>query len=168
MATPRDNLAAYLRDAYAMEHQAIEILEKQARRLEHYPELQAKAREHLEQTRRQADRVRECLRRLGTDTSAVKTALGKVTGTVQQLTGLFVSDEVLKSALADYAFEHYEAGAYRMLIAAAEEAGEPEVARVCEEILREEEAQADWLARHLPEAMRQFLRRDAAGQPAKR
>ena len=42
MAVSRDNLTAWLRDAYAMENQAIEILEKQANRLEHYPELRAK------------------------------------------------------------------------------------------------------------------------------
>jgi ferritin-like metal-binding protein YciE len=42
MAVSRENLTAWLRDAYAMENQAIEILEKQASRLEHYPELRAK------------------------------------------------------------------------------------------------------------------------------
>ena len=49
MAVSRDNLTAWLRDAYAMENQAIEILEKQANRLEHYPELRAKVRSHLDQ-----------------------------------------------------------------------------------------------------------------------
>jgi len=168
MATVRDNLTDWLRDAYAMENQAIEILEKQASRLEHYPELEAKVRQHLEESRRQAERVEQALERLGADTSAFKTGLGKITGTVQQLTGLFASDEVMKSAIADYAFEHYEIACYRILIATAEEAGEPEVGRLLEQNLREEEAMADWLGQRLGDVTRQYLRREASGQEAKR
>ena len=52
MAVSRDNLTAWLRDAYAMENQAIEILEKQANRLEHYPELRAKVRSAIPSMRR--------------------------------------------------------------------------------------------------------------------
>ena len=46
------------------------------------------------------------------------------------------SDEVLKHALASHAFEQFEAGCYCSLTAAAEEAGEPEIARSCERIMR--------------------------------
>jgi ferritin-like metal-binding protein YciE len=167
MAVSRDNLMAWLRDAHAMENQAIEILEKQANRLEHYPELRAKVRTHLDETHRQAERVEQCLHQLGTDTSSLKTAAGKMIGTAQQLSGLFASDEVLKSGIADYAFEHYEIASYKMLIAAAGEAGETEVQRRLEENLREEEAMAEWLGQHLPEVTRQYLHREAAGQSAK-
>lgn len=167
MAVSRENLTAWLRDAHAMENQAIEILEKQANRLEHYPELRAKVRTHLEESHRQAERVERCLHQLGTDTSSLKTAAGKLIGTAQQLSGLFASDEVLKSGIADYAFEHYEIASYKMLIATASEAGEPEVQRILEENLREEEAMAEWLGQHLPEVTRQYLHREAAGQSAK-
>ena len=54
----------------------------------------------------------------------VEDRLGKIVGTAQQLSGLFASDQVLKSGIADYAFEHYEIASYKMLIAAAGEAGE--------------------------------------------
>jgi ferritin-like metal-binding protein YciE len=167
MAVSRDNLTAWLRDAHAMENQAIEILEKQASRLEHYPELRAKVRTHLEETHRQAERVERCLHQLGTDTSTLKTAAGKMIGTAQQLSGLFASDEVLKSGIADYAFEHYEIASYKMLIAAAAEAGEHEVERSLQENLREEEAMAAWLSQHLPEVTRQYLHWEAAGRSAK-
>jgi ferritin-like metal-binding protein YciE len=46
---PRDNLIAWLRDAYAMEGQAIELLERQIERREHYPEIRNKLQEHLGQ-----------------------------------------------------------------------------------------------------------------------
>ena len=114
MAVSRENLTAWLRDAHAMENQAIEILEKQASRLEHYPELRAKVSSHLDESHRQAERVERCLHQLGTDTSGLKTALGKMVGTAQQLSGLFASDEVLKSGIADYAFEHYEIASYKI------------------------------------------------------
>ena len=167
MAVSRENLTAWLRDAHAMENQAIEILEKQANRFEHYPELRAKVRSHLDETHRHAERVERCLHQLGTDTSALKTALGKMVGTAQQLSGLFASDEVLKSGIADYAFEHYEIASYKILIAAADEAGEHQVGRMLEENLREEEEMAAWLAQHLPEVTRQYLHLEATGQIAK-
>ncbi len=162
-----DHLIAWLRDAHAMELQAIEILEKQAGRLEHYPELLAKVRAHLAQSHSQAQRVERCLARLGAGPSAAKDLAGKMVGAAQQLSGLFAGDEVVKSALADHTFEHYEMASYRVLIAAAEETGEPEVARLCEENLREEEAMADWLKGHLPELTRRYLERDAVGEAAK-
>ena len=101
---------------------------------------------HLDESHRQAERVERYLHQLGADTSGLKTAIGKMVGTAQQLSGLFASDEVLKSGIADYAFEHYEIASYKMLIAAAEEAGEHHVGRILEENLREEEAMAAWLA----------------------
>ena len=36
---PRDNLIAWLGDAYAMEGQAVELLERQIERLDHDPEI---------------------------------------------------------------------------------------------------------------------------------
>ena len=54
MTVSRENLTTWLRDAYAMENQAIEILKKQVSRLEHYPELRAKVSSHLDESHRQA------------------------------------------------------------------------------------------------------------------
>ena len=99
------------------------------------------------------------MHQLGTDTSGLKTALGKMVGTAQQLSGLFASDEVLKSGIADYAFEHYEIASYKMLIAAAGEAGEHQVEGILQGNLREEEEMAAWLAQHLPEVTREYLPR---------
>ena len=42
MATPRENLLDWLRDAHAMEQQAESMLKGQAERLEHYPELKGR------------------------------------------------------------------------------------------------------------------------------
>ena len=168
MATNRDTLTAWLRDAHAMENQAISMLEGMEGRLEHYPELRAKISEHARQTHRQAELIGGCLERLGEDRSALKAGMGKLMGNMQAMSGLFVSDEVVKGALASYTFEHFEIASYKSLIAAAQEAGEPEVRGVCEQILREEEDMARWLGEHLPEITRAYMVREATGQPAKR
>lgn len=72
MATTTDTLIAWLKDAHAMEQSAINILEKQSKRLEHYPRMEAKVKEHLEVTRHQAELVKSCLKRYDADTSTMK------------------------------------------------------------------------------------------------
>lgn len=76
------------------------------------------------------------------------------------MSGLFVSDEVVKASLASYAFEHMEIASYRALIAAASVCGDMETKRICEEILPQEQAMADWLAERLPGTVQKFLMRD--------
>ncbi len=49
--TPQDHLLDWLRDAHAMEEQAITMLEAQASRLENYPALRRRVQEHLTNAR---------------------------------------------------------------------------------------------------------------------
>ncbi len=165
---PQEHLIDWLRSAHGMEMEALDILEKQAARLESYPEMQARVQQHAEETRRQAEQVAGCIERLGGDTSAVKDLTGKVMGTMAALTNSMAGDEVVKNALADYAFEHFEIACYRSLIAAAEAAGDTQTAEVCRQILREEEAMASWIGERIPDVTQKFLQRDAAGLQAKR
>ena len=166
--SPETELMSWLRDAHAMELQAIQILENQARRIENYPDLRSRILEHLEETRAQAEMLERCIERHGTTSSPLKDSAAAFIGTMQALGGAFMGDEVVKGAIASYTFEHLEIAAYRSLIGAAEELGDAETARVCSDILRQEEAMAGWLERHLPEVTRQYLRRQGAGEPAKR
>lgn len=161
MAVSRESLAEWLRDARAMEDLSIQALERQVDRLEHYLPLEAKLREHLEDSRRQVERIDECLAQLGASALPPEGQAGRVPGE-HQLAGLLGSGEVIRNEITNYAFEHFEIATYRTLIEAAAEAGEDGVARVCEEILEEEEEMADWLAQHLPEVTRQYLYREAA------
>jgi ferritin-like metal-binding protein YciE len=57
MTTARENLSNWLRDAHAMERQAIELLEAQINRLEGYPEALPRLRSHLDETRAQQSQV---------------------------------------------------------------------------------------------------------------
>jgi ferritin-like metal-binding protein YciE len=169
MATnPRDNLIAWLRDAHAMEEQAITMLNSQLNRLENYPALKARIGQHLEETKRQEQILQTCLDRLGEGSSSLKDTAGKLTAMAQGMSGIFASDEVVKGSLASYTFEHMEIASYRILIAAADVAGDVETKRACEGILEEEIFMANWLSDHMDEVTRQFLLRDEADLSAKR
>ena len=162
MTKAEDNLMDWLRDAHAMEEQAEKMLSATAGRLEHYPDLKARIEQHLEETRQQARLVRECIERRGGDTSATKDAMAKMMAMMQGLSGMFVSDEVVKASLVSYAFEHMEIASYKALIAGAEVVGDTETKRVCEQILVQEEAMAEWLAEHLHGTVVKFLARNEA------
>lgn len=165
---PKGHFLDWLRDAHAMEQQAISMLEAQSERLETYPELKAAILRHLDETRIQAQMLERCLVRLGDDTSTFKDMTGRLMAFGQGLVGSMVEDEVVKGALASFAFEEMEIGTYRLMIAAADVVGDAETKAVLEQILDEEVAMADWLYDHLPVVTAEFLRRDAADVAAKR
>jgi ferritin-like metal-binding protein YciE len=163
MDTDRLNqeLNQWLRDAHAMEEQAEQMLSSQASRIKNYPELSAGMERHLQETKSQRERLERCLERRGTSSSGMKDAAMKFTAMMQGLSGTVASDEVAKGTMASYTFEHYEISAYKMLVAAAQLAGDSETARVCEEICREEEAMAKQLEALLPKIATTYLERSA-------
>ncbi|MCG7508404.1 ferritin-like domain-containing protein [Mesorhizobium retamae] len=159
MSESREWLVQWLRDAHAMEEQAITMLSGQIDRIENYPELRDRMQMHLDETREQAARIRRCLDELGHDASTAKDAGGKLIAMGQSFSGIFAGDEVMKGSLASYTFEHMEIASYTILLAAAETLGETAIAKVCEQNLREEKAMAEWLQNHLPDVANLFLRR---------
>lgn len=62
-----------------------------------------------------------------------------------------------------------EIASYKILVAAAEEAGDTETASVCKAILAEEVAMADWISGNLAKLTQEYLRREETpGTTAKR
>ncbi|RXT54357.1 hypothetical protein B6S44_15055 [Bosea sp. Tri-44] len=163
MTNPQDHLLDWLRDAHAMEQQAITMLSALARRIENYPELRAKIEDHLAETKRQASQIESCIERLGGNTSVIKDLAATFIAMGQGLSGLFVEDEIIKGTMASYTFEHMEIAAYRVLIAAADAVGDLETSTVCARILAEEEAMAGWLAENIPVVTAKYLSREATG-----
>jgi ferritin-like metal-binding protein YciE len=159
MSAAETVLNDWLRDAHAMEEQALTMLKGQESRLENYPQLRERISQHIRETERHAEIIRGCLERRNTDTSGLKDISAKLVGLGQSLSGIFVSDEVMKGSLASYAFEHMEIASYKVLVEAAKYVGDAETQRVCEEILAEEEAMAKWLAEHAGEVTRTYLQR---------
>jgi ferritin-like metal-binding protein YciE len=161
MARAEERLMEWLRDAHAAEEQAKTMLSGMARRIENYPELKTRIEQHIRETERQAELVRGCIERRGGSTSTIKDAGAKMLAMGQAMSGMFVGDEVMKGSIASSAFEAMEIASYKVLIATAEQVGDQETKRVCEEILREEEAMADWLEDHVASLTKQYLSREA-------
>ncbi|MBL8562079.1 MAG: ferritin-like domain-containing protein [Gemmobacter sp.] len=164
----RSHYLAWLRDAHAMEEQALTMMRGMVSRLEHYPELSARIEQHIAETEDQAGALRDLLDSRDTSTSMLKDAMGKMAATGQALSGLFAADEVVKGGMASYTFEHMEIIAYKVLIATARQLGDTAALSVFERNLAEEQAMADWLLAHMEETTRAFLTRDAADLPAGR
>ncbi|MFL6231704.1 MAG: ferritin-like domain-containing protein [Thermoanaerobaculia bacterium] len=154
---PRETLIGWLNDAYAMEKGLVQVLENHADDVKDRPEMYRKIAQHLEQTKMHAERVRECVERLGGSVSTVKTAMGAVSGFFQGRSTGASPDELVKNALSDYAAEHFEIASYKALIAAARLLGENQVVQVCEAILRDEQDMANWLEQNLPNVVQEYL-----------
>ncbi|CAB3886656.1 MULTISPECIES: ferritin-like domain-containing protein [Achromobacter] len=154
-----EHLLDWLRDAHAMEEQAETMLTSLAGRIETYPEVKQRIERHIVETREQQRLVRGCIERLGGDTSMFKDLTGKMMATFQGFSGVFASDEIMKGAMFSYAFENLEIAAYSQLVEAAKFVGDAETAAVCERILQEERAMAQWIEHNTPGLMRQFLMR---------
>lgn len=159
MAKDKNMLLKWLRDAHAMEASAESILSKQVDKFKEYPRLKQRIVDHLDETRSQQTRVEQCIKDLGGDTSALKEMVGKFSGSMQAFMAAGAEDDVIKASIANYQFECMEIASYRVLVEAAEIYGNPEVARVCRQILAEEEEMADWLNNHMGEVTRAYLGR---------
>ncbi|MCQ4261569.1 hypothetical protein CXK91_02590 [Stutzerimonas stutzeri] len=154
-----ERLVEWLRDAHAMEAQAETMLNKQASRIEHYPELKARIEQHITETQNQAKLIEGCLQRYDKSYSGLKDLGGKMMAMGQAMGGMMVNDEIVKGAQMGNVFENLEIASYTILIAAAEAVGDMQTKEVCERILLEEIAMADWLRDHLPELTQAYLTR---------
>ncbi|MCZ4060231.1 DUF892 family protein [Pantoea sp. LMR881] len=159
--TPEENYHDWLRDAHAMEQQAESMLSKMAGRLEHYPELETRIKQHIDETKQQQVWLNELLDRHGIDNSSFKDVMGKASAFGQAVGGMFTSDEVVKGAISGYVFENFEIASYTSLIGAAEQVGDAEGVRILTQIREQEIAMAEWLYQHLPNVTQQFLLRSA-------
>lgn len=167
--TPKDNLLDWLRDAHAMEQQAEQMLKGQIGRIENYPAVKARLEQHLQETLGQQQLLEGAIRRLGGSPSAFKDTMAKVTAFGQAVGGMMAPDEIVKGSIAGYVFEQMEIANYTALIAAAEAVGDLETARICQQILPQEQEMAQWLQDHLPGLVQEFLARSATdGVEAKR
>jgi ferritin-like metal-binding protein YciE len=161
MATKRERLIEWLRDAHAAEEQAEKMLSGTARQMDHDPEFRQALERHAAESEQQAQRLKECLHRLGEDTSLMKQLAGQFMAMGQTLSGYVVGDQPAKAALAIATFAQMEVTSYRILVAAAESAGETEIARTCEMLLAQEVDFSDWIDHETPQIVRRYLDREA-------
>lgn len=156
-----------LRNAHALEHQAMGIMKRQIERLENYPDLLKRLESHLKETEVQADRLASILGEFGESPSTLKDAGGHLMGTMAALTHAFSSDEILKNTFANYAFENFEIASYKSLITLAEATEKQSHIKLLEESLGEEIAMAGWLDEHVEKVTLRFLSLTEKGETAK-
>ena len=160
--TRKDTLISWLNDAYATEQNLVNVLESHIEHAQGHEDLKSRYESHLAQTRRHAELIEQCLERLGGDTSTAKSTMGKMTGWLSGMGSGPAEDRLVKDALADFSMEHFEIASYKSLIAGAEQAGEPQIAETCRQILKDEEDMAHFLEEQIPKLTQSEIARQAA------
>src|SRR5215217_5983926 len=143
--TSHDLFITGLKNAHAMENQALSIMKPQVSRIENYPEVEARLNKHITETEGQIDRLERILDGLDEDKSSLKDLALSVAGTFAAVGHTVAPDEILKNSMANFAFENFEIAAYKSLIALAEASGNAAAVSDLELNLQEEIAMAEWL-----------------------
>lgn len=163
----REVFVTGLRNAHAMENQALSIMKPQLERIENYPELAAKLNQHIRETEGQIARIEEVLGGLDEDHSTLKDVALSFTGAMAAMGHSMAGDEVLKNSFANFAFENFEMASYRSLITVADAGGFTQAVDALRANLAEEEGMAAWLEDNLAAVTKKFLALKTTGQSAK-
>jgi len=166
--TLRAVFIAGLRDAHAMEQQALTLIDRQLERLENYPELAERLRHHRQETEDQVKRLDNIFGSLNETNSVLKDAALSFTGNIAALAHTVAGDEVLKNSIANFAFENFEAAAYIGLITMADCGSFGTATALLNKSLHEELDMAKWIEDRLPVLTREFLMRASSGLKADR
>ena len=152
-----------LRNAHALEAQADQLLSRQVERIENYPAMRQRLQQHIEETRRQSQRLEQILQAHGTSESTLKDLATSFMGNMAALAHAPMQDEILKNSFANYAFEHFEIASYRALIEMATQAGDQQAIPLLNESLQEEIAMAEWAGQNLPDVVQTYIRLETQG-----
>jgi len=164
MATSiRDIYITGLQNAHALEAQAIQLCQRQVERLENYPEMRERLRLHVEESRRQQERLEQLLSQFGTSPSTLKDIGTSIMGNVAAIGHALTQDEILKNTFANYGFEHIEIASYRSLMTMAEAAGDRSAPKLLQESLNEEISMARFIEENLDPTTRRYMQLESAG-----
>lgn len=155
-----------IRNAHAVEKQALSIMTPQVERIANYPEVADRLRLHIDETHGQIARLDEILDGLGETHSTLKDAALSLSGGMAAMTHSLAGDEIVKNSFANYAFEHFEIAAYRSLLTLAEDGGFARARGPLDQSLHEEQAMAQWIDDHLAAVTRRYAALYAEGGSA--
>lgn len=153
----RDQIIAWLRDAYALERGLQASLEKVSHDDDVAQTIRAAASLHLEETKHHAEGVKAILQTLGENTSSLKTVMGVAVQGAKGIATQFSHDQPLKGLLDAYSAEHLEIAIYTAIEAAAKRAGFSQVAELCRKIIPDEERMGRTLLEFLPHEIGFYL-----------
>jgi ferritin-like metal-binding protein YciE len=159
----RDIYITGLQNAHALEAQAIQLCQRQVERLENYPEMRERLRQHVEESRQQQERIAQILEQFGTSSSTLKDIATSITGNLAAIGHAVMQDEVLKNTFANYAFEHFEIASYRALMDMAQAAGDGAGPRLLQMSLDEEIRMAQWIEQNQSATIRRYMQLESQG-----
>lgn len=168
MTDATDIFVTGLRNAHAMENQALSIMKPQVERIENYPDVARRLQLHIEETETQIERLEQLLEGLGERRSSLKDMALSLGGAMAALGHTIAPDEIVKNSFANFAFENYEIAAYKSLLALAEQSGNQQAIQLLGENLAEEQAMADWLEQNIEAVTLQYASLRESGETAKR
>ena len=145
----RSTLIAWLDDAYAMETQLLSSLCDGAMAAHAAVEARSRIDEHILETDGHVERLRQALSNLGRSPSKGGQKIAAPSRIVTSVATSKSTGAAVQDAVASYAAEQFEVASYTALIAAAEQVGEVEIARLCRLNRSEDEDMAQWLEAHI-------------------
>jgi ferritin-like metal-binding protein YciE len=163
-----ETYATGLKNAHALEQQAMQLMQRQLERYEHYPEVSRRLREHIQETERQISRLEELMHEMGTDRSVLKDWATSIMGNLAAIGHAVMPDEILKNHFANHAFENFEIASYESLIAMAQATANAGHVTVLRETLNEEERMAAWLRENTPAITLKYMQLYEQGRKADR
>lgn len=155
-----------LQSTHGLEMMALQIMQRQVERLEHYPEMEAALRRHIAETHGQRDRLEDALAAMDAKPSTVKEGVLGMIGNVMALGHVPAQDEILKNAFANQAFENFEIAAYTSLLTIAEAAGQSAYVSAFRASLAEEQAMARTVADLVAPTTQRYIALSTAGETA--
>ena len=168
MTDSNDIFITGLRNAHAMEHQALSIMKPQVSRIENYPDVARRLQQHITETEGQIERLEQVLDGLGENRSALKDAALSLGGSMAAIGHTVAPDEIVKNSFANFAFENYEIAAYKSLLALANQSGKASAADLLAQNLDEEVAMAEWLDQNIEAVTLQYAALRESGASAKK
>ncbi len=166
VATANEVFISGLKNAHAMEKQALSIMQPQLNRLEHYPDVSAMLERHIRETEGQIERIDDILAGLDEGASGLKDTMLSFSGSMAAMGHTVAPDEILKNSMANFAFENFEIAAYTSLITTARLSGASSAVPLLEQNLEEERRMAEWLAQNIDAVTERFIMLKAGGQRA--
>lgn len=164
--TGRSIFVTGLRNAHAVENQALALMKRQVERIENYPQVADRLRLHIDETNGQIRRLDDILKSLGEDSSTLKDAGLSLLGNMAAMTHAVAQDEILKNSFANFAFENFEIAAYKSLMQVAELTGHASAVPLLQQTLQEEMEMARWLDSNLSAVTATYLEREQRGVKA--
>lgn len=164
----RDVFVTGLKNAHAVENQALALMDRQIDRARNFTEVVDRLKAHRIETEGQIVRLEALLGQFDETPSGLKDAALAFGGGLAAFAHSFADDEVLKNAIANFAFENFEIASYKGLLLLARSGGYSPAYEPLSATLDEEVRMARWVDESLPLLVEKHLELKRAGKKASR